>query len=175
MAYADIADVEVDYGPIGDADTARVESLIERAEAQVTLRVPDLPARLDSGRTTMPLVKQVIGEMVANVLRNPRGAVTFTESKTNGPFSATQSGTLAAGSAAGTLVLTRRHLTLLGGHRGAQTVPYADPALRRLFRRPCFCRRYEHRHEYGDGCDSFPGEGEDRYGFVWPTDQVPTT
>ena len=157
MTYADIADVEVDHGPVSDDDAPRVESLIERAEAQLLLCVPDLAARLTAGRTTIALVRQGVSEMGVAVLSGPRtpGAVSFTESTTNGPFSASRSGTLSSGSASGSLALTRRHRMLLGGTQGAQSISCDDPALAHVHRSP-------RSVDYGIGYDSA------RYGLIWP-------
>jgi hypothetical protein len=132
MPYAGIEDVEIDYGPVSDADKARVLVLIERVEAQLVQRVPDLAARITAGRTSTALVRQVVAEIVAGRLRNPEGYVTGTRSVSNGPFSSTVSGTRAAGAAAGALVLTRQHLYLLGTRRGTQSVSNGDPALSRV-------------------------------------------
>lgn len=116
--YAVVDDVEVDFGPIAPADHARVEALIERAEAFLLAEVRDLPARIVDGRTSNVLVAQVVAELVADRLRNPHGLRSFAH--TEGPF--TTSGTYAdTGGASG---LSARHLRLLGGETvsGAFTI-----------------------------------------------------
>lgn len=118
MAYAELPDVEVDYGPIPSVDDERVLGLIDRAEAMILLQVRDLNARIADGRTSLPLVKQVVAEMVSERLRNPRGLTSFAH--TEGPF--TTSGTFADKTGGG-FRLTERHLWLLGAPtRGAFTI-----------------------------------------------------
>lgn len=158
MSYAGIEDVEVDFGGTLSADeSARALVLIDRAEAQIGQRVPDLAARITAGRTSIALVRQVVAEVVADKLRNPQGYVTGTRSVTNGPFSSTESGTRATGAAVG-LTLTRRQLQLLGDRRGAQSVPVGDPALAHVPVRPLYERGREFPLYGGH-------EGE---GYVWP-------
>lgn len=107
--FATVEDVEVDFGTIAPGDRGRVEVLIERAEAFIRSELPDLTARVSSGRTSAVLVAQVTAELVADRLRNPNGLRSFAH--TEGPF--TTSGTYADnGDAAG---LSARHLRLLGG------------------------------------------------------------
>lgn len=121
--FATIADVEVDFGPVPNEQTAQVESLIVRAEAQIRQAVPDLDARIAAGRTNETLVIQVISEMVSTMLRNPEGVDNRT--KTVGPFTESVSfvnsgsrATIEAG-----LYLLPRHLRLLGdARRGVYTV-----------------------------------------------------
>lgn len=108
MRYASLADVEVEYGPVPNDAVARVEGLIDRAEAILLAEVRDLDARITDGRTLLPLVQQVVSEMVAAVLRNPQGLKSFAH--TEGPF--TTSGTYA--DTGGGMVLTDRHRRLLG-------------------------------------------------------------
>lgn len=158
MAYADIEDVIVDYGPVPDADVPRVMTLIERVEAQISQRVPDLDARITAGRTTLPLVRQVVAEVVATKLRNPEGYMQRSHTVTRGPYSESVAGTVAGGVAGGggQATLTRRHLRLLGSPAGAASVPLADDALRRPIR-----------------TRGLTGAGEDLpegvpYGNIWP-------
>ncbi|GLZ47966.1 hypothetical protein Acsp06_41510 [Actinomycetospora sp. NBRC 106375] len=144
-----IEDVEVDHGPLSVEDTARVLVLIERAEAQIALRVPDLAARISAGRTSTALLRQVVAELVTAKLRNPHDYVSSTRSITNGPFSSTESGTRPTGSTSG-LTLTRRHMRLLGEVRGCQSIPVGDPALSSLSAQPAVAQRDR-------GGDSRPG------------------
>lgn len=132
--YATLADVEVYFGPVPEHDVARVETLIGHAEALVAQAVPNLAGRITTGRATAGLVAQVVGEMVAAVLRNPEGV--RQRSETVGPFSraTTFGGTATAGIVdpeQGVLVVSRRQRRMLGDRRGAVTVPAADPALAR--------------------------------------------
>jgi hypothetical protein len=139
MPYAGIEDVEVDYGPIPDAEVGRVTELITRVEAQISQRVPDLAARITAGRTSAVLVRQIVAEIVAAKLRNPEGYMQRSHTITKGPFSESQSGTIAggvAGGGGGTAGLTRRHLQLLGARRGAQSMSVDDPALPYVARGP---------------------------------------
>jgi hypothetical protein len=138
MAYAGIEDIEVDYGPVPDAEAGRVLALIERVEAQISQRVPDLAARITAGRTTENLVRQVVSELVTVKLRNPEGYMQRSHTVTKGPYSESTSGTIAGGVAGGggQPVLTRRHLRFLGCPAGAQTVPLADDALPYVPRAP---------------------------------------
>lgn len=153
--YATVADVEVDNGaPIPADQVAMVEALIERAEEQVRQAVPDLDARIAAGRTSEILVRQVICEMVSDVVVNPTGVRAKTE--TVGPFSQTVSygGQYSANndSGLGRLVLSKRHLKLLGQRQGAVTIPNGDPALRYPVRDPA--DRWE--------------PGRERFGYLWP-------
>ncbi|CAA9364374.1 MAG: hypothetical protein AVDCRST_MAG68-5033 [uncultured Gemmatimonadetes bacterium] len=109
MHYASLPDVEVEYGPVPPEQADRVEALIARAEAILLFEVRDLDARIVTGQTQLPLVKQVVSEMVTAVLRNPQGLKSFAH--TEGPF--TTSGTYADTSGGG-MVLTDRHRRLLG-------------------------------------------------------------
>lgn len=127
--FATVSDVEVDYGPITEPQMiSQVEALLVRAEAQVRQAIPDLDARLNDGRTTEPLVVQVLSEMVAQVLRNPEGADNRT--RTVGPYSESVSyvnsgsrTTIQAG-----LYILPRHLRLLGGRKvGAFTIAPGNP------------------------------------------------
>lgn len=156
--YATPEDLEPYYGPIPDEKRAAALTLIEQAEAQIAQRVPDLPARLTAGLTSEPLVRQVVAELVTEVLRNPEGYVTGTRSVTKGPFSSTVSGTRSAGATAGLLTLTRRHLKLLGGKPGASTISVSagDDALRHTTRRRGL-----------DGLGAGLPEGV-HFGCVWP-------
>ena len=114
MTYASVDDVAVDYGAVSTEDTAKVATLLERAEARIRQVFPDLDTRLADGRTNLVLVKQVESEMVCAVLRNPQGYTTSTTSNTAGPYSQTLSGTLSTTLASGLLRLTRQQRELLG-------------------------------------------------------------
>lgn len=124
-AYVSLGDVETDFGPVDAADQEKVETLIDRAEARVLQATPDLEDRLARRVTNMDLVKQVICEMVATVLRNPDGARSVTESV--GPFSRGMgfggSFTTGVDAGFGTLDLTTRHRVLLGGTKSGSVGP----------------------------------------------------
>lgn len=121
MAYASVQDVAIDYdGDLSDDATVdKVMTLIERAEGRIRQEYRDLDIRIEDGRTSLALVKQVESEMVASVLRNPGGYTNQSTSNTNGPFSESISGTLSTTAASGLLRLTRAHRELLGDRAGA--------------------------------------------------------
>lgn len=108
-AFAELYDVELDYGTISTDLAPKVDLLINRAEAQLALVDPDLAARVNAGEVSAVLVTQVVCEMVVAVLRNPEGIQSSTE--TVGPFSGSRTFSDAA---SGRLVVTRRHRQLLG-------------------------------------------------------------
>lgn len=129
--YASVSDVEVDFGPITDPTMqGQAEALLVRAEEQVRQLVPDLDARIASGRTTEPLVVQVLSEMVAAVLRNPEGADNRT--RTVGPYSEHISyvNSRSSTSVESGLMLKAHHRVLLGERTeqaGAFTVRFTAP------------------------------------------------
>ncbi len=130
MPYADFHDVAV-YVPdmAAGSDEIKVAALLEQAEAEILIEFPDLAARLAAGRTSLILLKRVEAEMVASVMRNPKGWQS--ESQTIGGLS--NSHTVNVDAASGLLKLTDTHRALIRGTAASSSAaaalggPYSLP------------------------------------------------
>ncbi len=73
MAYTNITDVATDLGrPLSESEQAQVSAWIDRVEARVLQRIPDLPDRVvDAGY--LARLKGVVVDVVVRKLRNPEG------------------------------------------------------------------------------------------------------
>lgn len=66
-----IADLAARFRPLTEAEQAIAQTLLDDAWEELLVRVPDLQARLEDGRTSTALVVRVVASMVIRVLRNP--------------------------------------------------------------------------------------------------------
>lgn len=128
--YANVVDVELRWNQaIPDASVEHVETLLDDAEVLVLDLVPDLAARITSGRLTSGLVKYVVTAMALRVLFNPKGL----SSESAGDYSYQTNGT--TGDRRMFITADERRL-LLGGRGRASTVALSDGALEYVHRPP---------------------------------------
>ncbi len=131
--YADVSDVANRYeGEIPESRRNWIATLLEDAESVLYSEVPGLDARVADGRTSVDTVRRVECSMVLPVLRNPSGYA----SQTAGEFSYSFQGSGPGFNPGGRLVLSAADRRALLGAKRATTVPMADNALARPFRRP---------------------------------------
>lgn len=130
MPHADFHDVAVYVPDMAEgSDEIKVAALLEQAEAEILVEFPDLAARLADGRTSLILLRRVEAEMVASVMRNPKGWQS--ESQTIGGLS--NSHTVNVEAASGLLKLTDAHRILI---RGTATSSAAGAAVGGLYSLP---------------------------------------
>lgn len=114
--YATLAELQVRYGKPFASDE-QAQQLLDDAESEVQLRVPDLAQRIADERVSLGVVERVVCEMVLAVLHNPMGVQSGATTKTVGQVSRVSSQTFGA-ITTGELRMTRHHLALLGVHGG---------------------------------------------------------
>lgn len=132
MPYATVDDVVARYeGVISDGQRDWVGHRLVDAEAVVHSAIPDLDARVESGRISTDMVRYVLCSMVLDVLRNPAGY----KSQTAGEFSYSIEG----GGAGSRMQLSAADRRALLGRARANTLPAADTALPHLLRRAREC------------------------------------
>jgi hypothetical protein len=124
--YATVGDVEALYGqPIPTARIPYVEALLRSAHARLYARVPAIDSRVSAGKVSADIVREVVIEMVLNVLRNPQGVTQMTTA--TGPVSSSMSFSAAT---SGRMILTDELLELLGEQGdSAYTVTLIDDGL----------------------------------------------
>lgn len=128
--YANVVDVELRWNQaVPDASVEHVQTLLDDAEVLVLDLVPDLAARITSGRLTSGLVKYVVTAMVLRVLFNPKGL----SSESAGDYSYQTNGT--TGDRRMFIAADERRL-LLGSRGRASTVALNDGALEYVHRPP---------------------------------------
>lgn len=122
MAYATVDDVEDRLGRELDDHEARiVTTRLNDAELLIRARIPDLDARITSGRIDVMTVRMIEAEAVLRLVRNPSGFA----SETDGSYSYTLSELVASGR----LAILADEWTLLGIRRGAYVIrPLLRPA-----------------------------------------------
>jgi hypothetical protein len=109
MAWTDPDDVtDAWIGEGAPTDLSLIQVWIDKAEREVTYRVPDLLVRIGTGDFDLQIVKDVVVAMVTRVFRNPEGI--RQRSSTAGPF--TEAATY-GGNTPGLLALTDEELTKL--------------------------------------------------------------
>lgn len=122
MAYASVDDVEDRLGRELDETEARiVNTRLNDAELLIRARIPDLDARVTSGRLDVMTVRMIEAEAVLRLVRNPSGFA----SETDGSYSYTLSEAVASGR----LAILADEWSLLGIRRGAYVIrPLLRPA-----------------------------------------------
>ncbi|GGU45905.1 Gp19/Gp15/Gp42 family protein [Lentzea flava] len=122
MAYATVDDVEDRLGRELDDQEARiVNTRLNDAELLIRSRIPDLDARITSGRLDVMTVRMIEAEAVLRLVRNPSGFA----SETDGSYSYTLSEQVASGR----LEILADEWSLLGIRRGAYVIrPLLRPA-----------------------------------------------
>lgn len=127
MAYATVSDVEVRYGrALATTEAGQVAAWIEDLEAEISERVPSLPALITAGRPTIATLKRIVCAAVIRKLDNPKGLRTRTVAIDD--YSTTE--TVDAANSAGWLGLTddEWNLILPGASGDAFTItPYGAP------------------------------------------------
>jgi hypothetical protein len=73
VSYATPADVRTSWD--GEATDDFLQALIDRAERRLERRVPDLAERISDGRLNSEDVADVVADIVARFLNNPKGYV----------------------------------------------------------------------------------------------------
>lgn len=121
-AYID--DVRTFYPGLTSAQEAQAESLIRAAWLRLqVIKGLRVVKRIDSGELPREVVASVIGEMVANVLKNPDGARSRNTTLTIDDYTETEQLTIDQARSEGLLYPTDAMLDMLKEHRtGAFTV-----------------------------------------------------
>lgn len=84
MSVASVADVEVSLRrTLVDGEQKWVNALLDRAEALIVMRVPDLLDRVSQDPAFATAVAAVEGESVARVLRSPNNGIYRSETQGN--------------------------------------------------------------------------------------------
>ncbi len=122
MAYATVDDVEDRLGrELDDAEARIVNTRLNDAELLIRARLPDLDARVTSGRLDVMTVRMIEAEAVLRLVRNPSGFA----SESDGSYSYTLSEAVASGR----LAILADEWSLLGIRRGAYVIrPLLRPA-----------------------------------------------
>lgn len=127
MAYATVSDVEVRCGrALATTEAGQVAAWIEDLEAEISERVPSLPALITAGRPTYATLKRIVCAAVIRKLDNPKGLRTRTVAIDD--YSTTE--TVDAANSAGWLGLTddEWNLILPGASGDAFTItPHGAP------------------------------------------------
>ena len=121
---ATIDDVKAFYPALTTAEQEQAQRLIQVAWLRLQV-IPGLRivARIDSGTLAAEVVASVIGEMVANVLKNPEGARSRNTTLTIDDYTETDQVTIDQARSEGMLYPTAMMLAMLReNRRGAWTV-----------------------------------------------------
>lgn len=115
MAYATTADVEDRLGRVlNDSEQDLVTVRLNDVELIILSKIPDLVARVNTGKLSADVVVMVEAEVVVRYLRNPEGKT----AETDGNYSYQ----LNWATAVGRLVITPEEWALLGRSRGVFTI-----------------------------------------------------
>ena len=115
MAYATTADVEDRLGRLlSDAEEQIVSTRLNDVELIILSKIPDLIARITTGKLSADVVVMVESEVVIRYLRNPEGKT----AETDGNYSYQ----LNWATATGKLIITPEEWSLLGRNRGIFTI-----------------------------------------------------
>lgn len=115
ISVQDIRDAWISERPLNDTDTT-LEGLIGRAQRYINGRVPKLDEYIATGKTDIATVRDIVIDIVIDVLMTRERVRTVQES--NGPTSASVT---IAGDSLGKFSLTREQLKMLGVPLGAGT------------------------------------------------------
>lgn len=120
MTYATPDDVAVELGrpPFDEkadaAQIAQIQRWLDRTEAIIRLRIPDLDDRVAAGTPPEAVVVDVESAVVARKVLNPNGLTSKAQTRTLDDWSETQSETIGSDYMDGTLQLTDDEWALLG-------------------------------------------------------------
>ena len=115
MPYAQPRDVEQRLGrALDEAETQIVHARLDDAELLLRSRIPDLDARITSGRLDKAVVVMVEADMVLRLVRNPEGY----QQESDGNYSYM----LRSDVASGRLTVLANEWTLLGVRSGVYVI-----------------------------------------------------